>query len=124
MRAPTEKLNSVAFCANNEGTKPCFGAKAAPDESLTSFANKRVLFPMKTTTGPLCIWFTKIAPSVSLNITTGIVTVAPDAPGPGVITPGSLLIIITPTAPAFWAFNAFSPNSQPPEVGFVVPSPL
>ena len=67
---------------------------------------------MKTTTGPLAISATIASPSTKLIMTTGIVTFAPEVPAP-MLNPSdvsSLLIMITPIAPAFCALRAFTPN--------------
>ena len=40
----------------------------------------------------------------------GMVTLAPSSPGAIFTNPGSLLIIIAATAPAFSAFKIFVPN--------------
>ena len=65
------------------------------------------------TTGPFAIAAIIAKPSLMSTITTGIVTLAPEAPDPMAMTsPGLRFTTMTPTAPAFCAFKAFAPNSQ------------
>ena len=53
-----------------------------------------------------------INPVASSMKIAGIVTFAPSSPGAMLTRPGSLLIIIAATAPAFSAFKIFVPNWQ------------
>ena len=51
-----------------------------------------------------------IVPVASSMKIAGIVTLAPSSPGAILTSPGSLLIMIAATAPAFSAFKIFVPN--------------
>ena len=81
-----------------------------PTNGISSWFPK--WFPINTSTGPFAIAFTNVAPSALLIIITGIETFNPSDPPAISIAVVSLLIMITPFAPAFWAFNAFVPNEQ------------
>ena len=66
------------------------------------------------TSSPLLIAFKIACPVDKSTKTTGIVTEAPSVPPFMLMIPSSRFTIITATAPAFCAFNAFTPNPQLP----------